>query len=102
MFIKGAAIDNVDNDGDQYMLIVGTQAGGLLTIYNVVYRNTGNNVFVQTEILGGEYITNCVVNDLSGDGLKDIIIQGFVNKTNLFWNTSNLLVPIKLSYFGGN
>ncbi|MFM9949191.1 MAG: FG-GAP-like repeat-containing protein, partial [Saprospiraceae bacterium] len=82
------AISDLDNDGDQDILIVGTQAGGLPNIFNIVYRNTGNNVFVQTQILGGEYIADCAVADFTGDGLKDIIIQGFVDNTNAYWNTS--------------
>lgn len=85
------AIADLDNDGDQDILIVGTQAGGLPNIYNIVYRNTGNNTFVQTQILGGEYIADCVIDDFNADGLKDIIIQGFANNTNFYWNTSNNL-----------
>ena len=81
----------MDNDGDQDILIVGTQVGGLPNIYNMVYQNMGNNEFVQTQILGGEYIADCVVDDFTGDGLKDIIIQGFVDDTNVYWNTSTTL-----------
>jgi hypothetical protein len=82
------AFADLDNDGDQDILIVGSQAGGLPNIRNIVYRNTGNNVFVPADTLGGEYIADCVVADFTGDGLKDIIIQGFANKTNAYWNTS--------------
>jgi hypothetical protein len=85
------AIYDLDNDGDQDVLIVGTQAGGLPNIFNIVYRNTGNNTFVQTQILGGEYIADCIVDDFTGDGLKDIIIQGFANNTNVYLNTSTNL-----------
>ncbi len=89
------AIADLDNDGDQDILIVGTQVGGLPNIYNMVYQNTGNNEFVQTQILGGEYIADCVVDDFTGDGLKDIIIQGFVDDTNVYWNTSTTLSAIE-------
>ncbi len=79
---------DLDNDGDQDLLIVGTQAGGLPNIFNIVYKNTGNSAFTQVEILGGEYIAACVIEDFTGDGLKDIIISGFADKTNAYWNTS--------------
>lgn len=82
---------DLDNDGDQDLLIVGSQAGGLPNIFNIVYRNDGNNTFVQTQILGGEYIADCVIADFNGDGLKDIIIQGFADKTNVYLNTPTVV-----------
>ena len=39
------AIADLDNDGDQDILIVGSQAGGLPNIFNIVYENLGNNEF---------------------------------------------------------
>ncbi len=95
------AIADLDNDGDQDVLIVGTQAGGLPNIYNIVYRNTGNNVFIPVDTLGGEYIAACVVDNFNGDNLKDIIIQGFARQTNVYWNTSNNPVPLQLLSFTG-
>ena len=79
------------------MLTVGSQAGGLPNIFNIVYQNTGNNVFVQTQILGGEYIADCVIDDFNGDGLKDIIIQGFAFDTNVYWNTSTTLSTAEIA-----
>ena len=91
------AFADLDNDGDQDLLTVGSQAGGLPNIFNIVYQNTGNNVFVQTQILGGEYIADCVIDDFNGDGLKDIIIQGFAFDTNVYWNTSTTLSTAEIA-----
>jgi hypothetical protein len=79
---------DLDNDGDQDLLIVGTQAGGLPNIFNIVYENRGSNLFTQAAVLGGEYIAACVIADFTGDGLEDVVIQGFAEKTNVYWNTS--------------
>jgi len=82
------AIADLDNDGDQDILITGSQDGGLPNIYNIIYENMGNNEFIPSDTIGGEYISNCLIEDFTGDGLKDIVIQGFVDKTNIYWNTS--------------
>lgn len=95
------AIADLDNDGDQDLLIVGTQPGGLPNIYNIVYQNAGNNVFIPVDTLGGEYIAACVVDNFNGDDLKDIIIQGFSDQTNVYWNASNITLPLKLLSFAG-
>jgi hypothetical protein len=95
------AIADLDNDGDQDVLIVGNQTGGGAGILNIAYRNTGNNVFVPADTLGGEYIADCVVDDFTGDGLKDIIIQGFSERTNVYWNTSSTALPLELLSFTG-
>ena len=91
-FAGNNAFADLDNDGDQDLLTVGSQAGGLPNIFNILYRNDGNNTFVQTQVLGGEYIADCILDDFNGDGLKDIIIQGFANNTNVYWNTSTLSI----------
>lgn len=77
---------DLDNDGDQDLLIVGSQDGGLPNIFNIVYENMGNNEFMPVDTLGGEYIPACIIDDFNGDGLKDAIIQGFVDDTNVYWN----------------
>jgi hypothetical protein len=81
------AIADLDNDGDQDIVIIGSQDGGLPNIFNIVYENLGNNVFDPAITLGGEYIAACVVDDFNGDELSDIIILGFVDNTNFYWNT---------------
>ncbi len=85
------AIADLDNDGDQDIVIIGSQEGGLPNIFNIVYQNQGNNEFTQADMIGGEYIAACAVNDFNGDGLLDIIIQGFVDNTNVYWNSSMVL-----------
>ncbi len=90
-FAGNNAFADLDNDGDQDLLTVGSQAGGLPNIFNILYRNDGNNNFIQTQVLGGEYIADCILDDFNGDGLKDIIIQGFANNTNVYWSTSTVL-----------
>lgn len=99
------AIADLDNDGDQDILITGSQDGGLPNIYNILYENLGNNEFIPVDTIGGEYISNCLIGDFTGDGLKDIIIQGFVDKTNIYWNTtilssiSNQVITEQLSVY---
>ena len=87
------AFADLDNDGDQDLLSIGSLEGGVFAgIFNKLYRNDGNNTFVQAQVLGGDYLADCILDDFNGDGLKDIIIQGFANNTNVYWNTSTLSI----------
>ncbi|MEZ4984367.1 MAG: T9SS type A sorting domain-containing protein [Saprospiraceae bacterium] len=70
------------------ILITGSQAGGLPNIYSIVYENLGNNTFLPVDTLGGDYISACIIDDFNGDTRPDIIIQGFVDDTSVYWNTS--------------
>jgi hypothetical protein len=79
---------DLDNDGDQDLVILGSQMGGLPNIYNIVYENLGNNAFIPTDTVGGEYIAVCAADDFNGDGLVDLVIQGFIQRTNVYWNTT--------------
>ena len=81
------SIADLDNDGDQDLIIIGSQAGGFPNIYGFIYENTGNG-FSPVDIIGGEYIANNLVDDFNGDGFLDIIVQGFVDKTNIYFNQS--------------
>ena len=84
------AFADLDNDGDQDLLAIGSLAGGVFAgIFNKLYRNDGNNTFVQAQVLGGDYLADCILDDFNGDGLKDIIIQGFIGMTSVYWNTPN-------------
>jgi hypothetical protein len=90
-FAGSNEIADLDNDGDQDIIIIGSQDGGLPNIFNIVYENIGNNQFIESDTIGGEYIAASMVDDFNGDGLLDVVIQGFVDKTNLYWNTTQSL-----------
>jgi len=84
-------IADLDLDGDNDLVIIGSQAGGLPNIYSIVYQNQGDNTYAPVDTLGGEYIAHCSVDDFNGDALPDLVIQGFVDNTNVYWNESDPL-----------
>jgi hypothetical protein len=87
-FAGANAIADLDNDGDQDIVTLGSQDGGLPNIYNIIYENLGDNNFAPSDTIGGEYISTCTVADFNGDELKDVIVLGFVDDTNVYWNSS--------------
>lgn len=86
IFAGTNAFADLDNDNDLDVLLVGSMAGGLPNIFSIVFENLGNNNFIAVDSLGGEYIAESTIADFNGDGKKDIIIQGFVDDTNIYWN----------------
>jgi len=85
------AVTDLDMDGDNDLVIIGSQAGGLPNIFNIVYQNQGNNIYLPVDTVGGEYIARCSVDDFNGDDLPDLVIQGFVDDTNVYWNSTQPL-----------
>lgn len=76
---------DLDNDGDQDLLITGVVGGPAFT---AVYENKGGNVFAQAVALPVGFLSTCSIEDFTGDGLRDVVIQGFEGRTNVYWNTS--------------
>lgn len=77
-----------DNDDDNDLLIIGSEQGGIPNIWNVLYQNQGDNNFIPADTLGGEYLAAAAIGDLDGDGLKDVMIHGFVEGVKLYFNKS--------------
>ena len=90
-FLGSNEITDLDNDGDQDIIITGSQMGGLPNILSIAYENVGNNQFVESDIFGGDYLTASVVGDFNGDDLTDVITQGHINGTKAYWNTTQVL-----------
>ena len=84
-------ITDLDNDGDLDIIITGAQ-GGLPNILSIAYENLGNNQFVESDIFGGDYLTASVVGDFNGDNLTDVIVQGHLEGTKIYWNTTQVLI----------
>ncbi len=88
IFASSNAFADFDNDNDLDILLIGSMDGGIPNIFSIVFENLGNNNFIAADSLGGEYIPANTIADLNGDGKKDIVIQGFVDDTNVYWNES--------------
>lgn len=86
IFAGTNAFADLDNDNDLDILLIGSMAGGIPNIFSIVFENLGDNIYVASDSLGGEYIAESTIADFNGDGKKDIIIQGFVDDTNIYWN----------------
>jgi len=85
-FASSNAFADLDNDNDLDVLLIGSMAGGGPNIFSIVFENQGNNDFIASDSLVGEYIAANTIADFNGDGKKDIIIQGNVDNANIYWN----------------
>lgn len=88
IFASSNALADLDNDNDLDVVLIGSAAGGLPNIFSIIFENLGNNVFIASDSLIGAYIPANTIADFNGDGKKDIIIQGFNDNTNIYWNLS--------------
>ena len=103
IFASSHALADLDNDNDLDVLLIGSMAGGIPNIFSIVFENLGNNNFIAADTLIGAYIPANTIADFNGDGKKDIIIQGFLVQTNIYWNetlissvTENTNVPFSV------
>ena len=90
-----AAFADIDNDGDQDLLITGitevTSPSGSYGNRTKLYSNDGTGIFTEIQDHGIEAFSNSamVFEDVDNDGDKDLIIAGFKggsSTTNLYLN----------------
>lgn len=86
IFASSNALADLDNDNDLDVLLIGSLAGGFPNIFSIIFENSGNNAFIASDSLIGVYIPANTISDFNGDGKNDIIIQGFIDNTNIYWN----------------
>ncbi len=90
VFAGNNGMFDFDDDGDLDVLIMGSGQFGIPDIYTIIFENKGGNDFIAADTLGGEYIPSFAIGDLDGDGKEDLIIQGFVDDTNVYMNQSTI------------
>lgn len=89
LFSGSNAFADLDDDNDLDIVLIGSQMGGLPNINAYVFENLGDNTFVFADSLVGEYIARNTIADFNGDAKNDIIIQGIVDDTNVYWNITS-------------
>lgn len=89
-------VGDLDNDGDQDVVLGFDQFSGKQI---VVYQNNGSNAFQEVPVISSQFssLGDLVVDDLDGDGKRDIIAvrsfncEVFLNKGNLSFERKNLV-----------
>jgi len=96
VFSSSTALADFDNDNDLDVLIIGAVGG--VPEFSFIYENLGNNLFEVADSIKGEYIPTNAVADFNGDDKLDIITQGIVNKTNVYWNETQVITRVEEEY----